>query len=70
MKMSLDDWLLETYELRQKKPAFHYANNYLGSAKYDKGLDLLWKYGYPPLEALEKWRDFKPGDELEMQDNG
>jgi len=70
MKMSLDDWLLETYELRQKKPHCYYCSNYLGTPKYDNGFDILWKYSYPPLEALEKWRDSKPGDELEMQNDG
>tara|TARA_R100001086_G_scaffold710_1_gene347 strand:- start:526 stop:738 length:213 start_codon:yes stop_codon:yes gene_type:complete len=70
MKMSLDDWLIESYELRQKKRHCYYCNDYLGTPKYENGLDVLWKHGYTPLEALEKWERYKPGDKLEMQNDG
>ena len=37
-----------------------YENKYLGSPKYDNGIDVLFNKGYNPQEAIEMWWAFTP----------
>jgi hypothetical protein len=34
--------------------------NGLGTPKYENGLDILFKLGYTPEEALVKWAEYNP----------
>ena len=70
VERKLDTWLTKTYKLRAetavgpkvmwgdgKKHGINeiYFNKWLGTPKYDNGLDILWKRGYSPIEALVEW---------------
>ena len=73
--MKLDTWLNKTYKIRAetavgpkvmwgdgKKHGIDeiYFNKWLGTPKYDNGLDILWKRGYSPIEALVEWLNYTP----------
>ena len=73
--MKLNTWLNKTYKLRAeaavgpkgmwgdgKKHGIYdiYSNKWLGTPKYDNGLDILWKRGYSPINALVEWERYTP----------
>ena len=73
--MKLDTWLDKTYKLRaetavgpkvmwgdNKKHGINeiYFNKWLGTPKYDNGLDILFKRGYSPIDALVEWLRYTP----------
>ena len=75
--MKLDTWLDKTYKLRAETAAGPkatrgdgkkhgsreiYFSVFLGTPKYDNGLDILWKRGYSPIEALVEWQAYLPGN--------
>jgi hypothetical protein len=56
MKMSLEKWLNRIDELRAKRD---YWNKYLGTPKYDNGIDRYYFAKLTPQQALIAWRDYK-----------
>lgn len=54
--MSLERWLKRIDELRAKR---NYRNRYLGTPKYDNGIDRFYYAKLSPQQALIAWRDYK-----------
>jgi len=55
--ISLEDWLNETDRLRDQG---NYFNQWLGTPKYENGLDRLYP-DFTPLAALQWWRAYEQG---------
>tara|TARA_Y100000034_G_C6904901_1_gene419574 strand:+ start:1927 stop:2493 length:567 start_codon:yes stop_codon:yes gene_type:complete len=56
--MTDEEWEDEVYRLKHLKEPFHYANNILGSPKWERGTDELYKRGMTPKQALLLWSTF------------
>ncbi|NQW07135.1 MAG: hypothetical protein HQ480_01385 [Candidatus Pelagibacter sp.] len=75
MTNKLDTWLDKAYKISAetatgtkvmwgdgKKHGINqiHFNKWLGTPKYENGLDILFKLGYTPEEALVKWAEYNP----------
>ena len=57
--MTLENWLNRVDELKKKK---NYRNRFLGTPKFDTGIDRFYYAGLTPQKALIAWRDYRKGE--------
>jgi hypothetical protein len=57
--MTLNEWLDEIDRIKSTKEPFYYANEFLGSPKYDNGIDSFWEQGWSPQGILSVWRMYE-----------
>ena len=54
--MTLDEWLDEIDRIKSTKKPHFYTNEFLGSPKYDNGIDSFWEQGWSPQGILHVWK--------------
>lgn len=54
--MTLNEWLDEIDRIKSTKKPHFYANDFLGSPKYDNRIDFFWEQGWSPQGILHVWK--------------